>query len=149
MGINADIMSLAGQETELAGLPGMAIGRTEFQPTLSCLSHAWALQLLESCLLWISRLNLASRFPRYGFKGMLMLKMAECQGFGKGAERELWLEGIGGGEMGSSPDFTKWTIPSDSLSLIFLICDRRNHNTSLTAIIYSCTRSTAFTEDRL
>lgn len=142
-------MSLAGQETELAGLPGMAIGRTEFQPTLSCLSHSWALQLLESCLLWISRLNLASSLPRYCFKGMLMLKMAECQGFGKGAERELWLEGIGGGELGSSPDFTKWAIPSDSLSLIFLICDRWNHNTLLTAIIYSCTRSTAFIEDHL
>lgn len=70
------------------------------------------------------------------FERVLVLEIAECQGFRKGTEGdELLPEGPGDRKLGSSPDFTTGTIPSESLRLIFPICDRRDHATSLTAVL--------------
>lgn len=73
-----NVLSLQEQETELSGIrvSPWATEGMEFQPTIFCLSYAWTIHLLDFCLVrCMSRLNLASRFPRYGwFKGMLMLK---------------------------------------------------------------------------
>lgn len=84
------------------------------------------------------------------FEGVSALKMAECQGFRKGTEgEELLPEGPRDRKLDSSPDFTKGTVPSESLGLIFPICDMRDHTTSLTAIIDFFTLLTAFTEEPL
>ena len=62
------------------------------------------------------------------FERVLVLEIAECQGFRKGTEGdELLPEGPGDRKLGSSPDFTTGTI--------FPICDRRDHATSLTAVL--------------
>lgn len=79
------------------------------------------------------------------FEGVLVLKTAECQGFRKGTEgEELLPESPGDRKLGSSPDITTGTIPSESLSLIFPVCDRRDHTTSLTVVTDSFTHSVAF-----
>ena len=80
-------------------LPGLATGRIEFQPTLSYQPHAWAIQLLQSCLVWISRLNLASRSPRYGSSRC----NAESWQNAKGLEKGPWGYPNTGGYQGSSP----------------------------------------------
>lgn len=47
------------------------------------------------------------------FERVLVLEIAECQGFRKGTEGdELLPEGPGDRKLGSSPDFTTGTIPS-------------------------------------
>lgn len=67
-------------------LPGTTTRRMEPSAHPFLLSHTWAMQHLESHLLCISRLILASRFPRLDSEEANAENwVVKCQGFGKGA----------------------------------------------------------------